>query len=110
MMNRKLEVIWAEASEDRKLQATTEARVVLGNLIKYPKAAHLNDIVTLAASLIAFTKEPEAGKSNLITEEATVKLARRVNAIAQQFNEGAVMDNEMLAAIIHELSEAGVVR
>lgn len=110
ILSRKLEVVWSETSEPRKLQATTEARVALGNLVHYSNSRgyYLNDVVTLAATLLDFAKQPVAGKSNVISEEQTAKLARRIAGIAMQFNEGAIMDNEMLAAILTEFSNYGV--
>jgi|SRR6185295_13168239 len=112
ILPRNLENIWNGATDAQKATAETEARILLENLVGYGKRQLLaNDRVLAAATLLWFRKlvsDNLNDQSNIISEEQVAKLTRRVNSIAQQFNEGAVHDHEMLAAIIHELSEAGV--
>lgn len=110
ILNRRLETVWEKASFKDRLTSQTEARVLLDNLVHYTSRSSIeNDIVTVAATLLWFKQQPSAEPaSNVMSEEQMAKLARRISGIAMQFNEGAVMDNEMLAAIITQLAEAGV--
>lgn len=110
ILSQRLESVWEKASEAERINATTDAAVLLNNLISYhAKNANENDLGVAAATLLWFKQQPSAEPtSNVMSEEQMAKLARRICGIAMQFNEGAVMDNEMLAAIITQLAEAGV--
>lgn len=59
LLPNKLEKIWSELSFEEKLQAQTEARIILENLVHYSKrhgAYYVDDVTRLAAELVFFKK------------------------------------------------------
>lgn len=61
MLTTKLEQLWEKTSAETRIQAITEARVILGNLVHYPtqpKNYYTDDVERLAAELLAFRDTP----------------------------------------------------
>jgi hypothetical protein len=101
---------WDAATPEDRLQAETEARVLIDNLVHYrsgtaSRSHYADDVRQIAGTLLKFrSTELPSEKSNVVTIDHEAVCDRFAQTITG-YKEGAFTAEETFNAIIHQIFE-----